>query len=672
MDYKKCYEILGLKESATLEEIRKAYKKLSLLRHPDKVLKCTNTKPGEKTFINCGSMYEKKDKSKERFFCKTEHKILYENATKELQKINEAHEKLKNLKEGGGGSDPDEGQEPCHNEANGCKNKCDNNWTNHHKLAEENIVINMYEDGGKWKKSRGWPNNFFFFCSQNCLNQFKNNSLFLCQKCRDVCWVKKVTKNIKNSLSYCPKCFESINGTPGGRGNKKVPRPGGGNCPGEYCSGVREATSWRQGGSRNKWYCESCWGDIFGKKEDEYIQKIKALDKLTEEEKQDFISQIHNSPSSKFEHIWQQAKEKNDSREGGSKNLQSEIQKAIQEIEAELNKEPKITTEDDEWKIYIETSPTLAILQSRKQKVLDDIQEIREKKGGNSNLTELRLRAIHLIKRELEKNSISNSELPNPNWEKDLNQARTKDAILNIQNQVLANIKNIKAVVEEKNLLQELLIQAQQEENWNNYQNLENILKQIKKLRSSNAYQEKVEEVRAIENRLRELNPTQFEETALNSLNQQVKDEGLNEGNMDEETKTALAVAKQNPTLENLAMAEEKVHQNGADNKIKDLVTQTWNKLKKGNLTNEEKKKLEREIITLLASENKYQKQACQKHKHEINVLLAELRGEKSQNDTENPFWKKPLASLLIISLLGILITGVLIWRRNQRRIMRR
>jgi curved DNA-binding protein CbpA len=118
-EYEQYYKTLGLNENATLEEIKKKYKKLSLLRHPDKVLKCTNTKPGEITLINCGNMYEKKDKSKKRFFCKKEHKTLYKNSTKELQKINEAYEKLKNLKEGGGGPDPNDGQETCHNEGGG-------------------------------------------------------------------------------------------------------------------------------------------------------------------------------------------------------------------------------------------------------------------------------------------------------------------------------------------------------------------------------------------------------------------------------------------------------------------------------------------------------------------------------------------------------------------------
>ena len=191
---------------------------------------------------------------------------------------------------------------------------------------------------------------------------------------------------------------------------------------------------------------------------------------------------------------------------------------------------------------------------------MDDIQEIRKQQGGgNDKLAEVRLHAIHLINRELEQSSISANQLTNPNGENDIKQAQSKDAILGIQNQVLANIKNIKTAIEETNLLQELLLQAKQKENWDNYSNLENIFKQIKAYRSSNAYQVKKSEIQTVENRLRELNSTKFEETKVNLLDQQVKNNGLNENNMDEETKAAIQEAKAAPTEENIQKAEEKI-----------------------------------------------------------------------------------------------------------------
>jgi hypothetical protein len=94
-------------------------------------------------------------------------------------------------------------------------------------------------------------------------------------------------------------------------------------------------------------------------------------------------------------------------------------------------------------------------------------------------------------------------------------------------------------------------------------------------LRSTDAYQKKEVEIQAIENRLKELDPSQYKKTTEDLLNKQVEDNGLNDSNLDDETKKAINGAKQDPTLENIAKAEEKICQNGADNKLKDLIAQT-------------------------------------------------------------------------------------------------
>src|ERR1700722_16446201 len=106
-----------------------------------------------------------------------------------------------------------------------------------------------------------------------------------------------------------------------------------------------------------------------------------------------------------------------DGDEDNNENLQSEIQKAISEIEAELNQEPKIFLEkDEEWRSYIKNSSTLAMLEERKQKILTDIAAIRQQPGNqNHNLPELITQAINLIKQSLAKNPpVDPNELTNP------------------------------------------------------------------------------------------------------------------------------------------------------------------------------------------------------------------------------------------------------------------
>ncbi|CAG8456396.1 1437_t:CDS:2 [Paraglomus occultum] len=102
---------------------------------------------------------------------------------------------------------------------------------------------------------------------------------------------------------------------------------------------------------------------------------------------------------------------------------------------------------------------------------------------------------------------------------------------------------------------------------------------------------------------------------------------------MDEETKKAIAEAKQNSTPENRAKAEEKICQNGANNKLSNLITNIRNKLKKSNLTKSEKEAVINEIIKFILADNKYQKEAYKIKRHEVDALLAELRGEKEKQE---------------------------------------
>ena len=170
---------------------------------------------------------------------------------------------------------------------------------------------------------------------------------------------------------------------------------------------------------------------------------------------------------------------------------------------------------------------------------------------------------------------------------------------------------------------------------WIKGENLVNILKQIKELRSSNAYQEKASQIQALENKLQELDPSQYQKTSQELLDQQIKSNGLTDSNMDEETKKAVEEAKKDPAnKEKKNLAEKKIAQNGANNNLNSLITKTLNKLKKGNLTPQEKQKLAKEFLAFMVG-NDYQKNAYQKRKPEVEALLAELQGQK--NTQQNP-----------------------------------
>ena len=65
------------------------------------------------------------------------------------------------------------------------------------------------------------------------------------------------------------------------------------------------------------------------------------------------------------------------------------------------------------------------------------------------------------------------------------------------------------------------------------------------------------------------------------------------------------------------------------------MITETSNKLKKGNLTKKEKEEVIKEILKFMTSENKYQRVAYQKLKLRADALLAEL--QEKNNNQENP-----------------------------------
>jgi hypothetical protein len=572
----------------------------------------------------------------------------------------------------------------------------------------------------KVQKKKYGPN-YFYFCSQNCLNQFKNNSLFRCQKCRDTFWNKQIGE--KNGC--CPLCSEKETPyTPPKpkkpKNNDKIPHPTYGKCPGEYCSGNKESSNWSQHPRSGKWYCQTCWDQMdhgegpkrdddrtpppgpeetpkpefdIGKLRVKYRTELKSLVNfalLTEKEEKKFMDAINRSLSEiELKKVIEDAKtliaEKQRDKGDGNKDyekLQAEIENAILEIETELDKEPKIPEKNDFWRNYLRNSSSLDDLKARKQELLTEIKQIRrEHEEPNSpnppqdNLVEFKKSVIIKIKKALRENSVSSDELSHQNWEAQINQTSSKEAISEIQNKILAQIaeiKNRKDKESEKEILKELVQQAK--ENWNNYENLAGKLKEIKDYSSSEFYQEIEAEVQAIEKRLKELNPSEYQNTNTEVLDQQIENEGLNENNTSEETKKAVEEAKKNPTPENNKKAQESIHQNGAENKLNDYLNEVEKRLEKGDLKDSEKSQILVEMLAFL-HQNKYTEAAYKKMKDKADNLMNQLQGKVKDNSQKNNSTdKKPsrlsggLVALIGVSVVGIVVCGTLLIRRRKLR----
>jgi curved DNA-binding protein CbpA len=421
-------------------------------------------------------------------------------------------------------------------------------------------------------------------------------------------------------------------------------------------------------------------GPNINKKRQEFIQELLGLDgwdELSNSEQDGFVNEVNRSQPDRFPAIKARVLtaigQKGGDRDDPLQKLKSAV---IAEIDSELLKEPEIRNSEldsgnQNWGDAIQNATNPEQVRQIKDNVCADIERKRQAKqggGGNNQLTNLRQEAINKIRTELEKEPVvDKSELINQNWEADLDQAQTEKAIKELRDQILADIYSKRAAKQEASRLNELLTQAKQKENWNNYQNLANILKQIKQLRSSNAYQEKKSEIQSIEDKLRELNPGKWKETASELLDQLIKNNGLNDNNMDKETKAALREAKEDPNnKEKLAKAEERICQNGANNNLSNLITSLRNKLRKGNLTKEEKEAAINEIMKFIITENKYQRDAYKFKRHEVDALLAELRGEKENQEGVS------LTKIIFITALitlPLIIVFILILRARRRRL---
>jgi len=157
-------------------------------------------------------------------------------------------------------------------------------------------------------------------------------------------------------------------------------------------------------------------------------------------------------------------------------------------------------------------------------------------------------------------------------------------------------------------------------------------------------------------------------------LEQQAENEGLDENNTSEETKKTVEEAKKNPTPKNNKKAEEAIHQNGAENKLKGYLDEIEDRLKKGDLKDSEKSQILVEMLTFL-HQNKYSEEAYKKMKERADNLMNQLKGKEADNSQKgNPTDKKPsrlsggLVALIGVSLVGIVISSALLIRRRKLR----
>ncbi|MEG7979327.1 MAG: hypothetical protein NY202_05600 [Mollicutes bacterium UO1] len=109
----------------------------------------------------------------------------------------------------------------------------------------------------------------------------------------------------------------------------------------------------------------------------------------------------------------------------------------------------------------------------------------------------------------------------------------------------------------------------------------------------------------------------------------------------------------------------EKIAEKDAENELKRLITSAW-QAKSDNQKEEAKQKL----IRFVKEENRFNQQAYQNNKNEVEKSLARLRGEAIENQEQK--LNNNAKILLIIGALALAISFSLIFLvkiRNRRRL---
>ncbi|CFW92921.1 protein of unknown function [endosymbiont DhMRE of Dentiscutata heterogama] len=416
----------------------------------------------------------------------------------------------------------------------------------------------------------------------------------------------------------------------------------------------------------------------------QYFQELNNLmdwELLNYNEQEKFKDMIRNSSSeTDWKNAIQQAKQKiaERRRENGEEdeeednnnntNLAAEIQKAIQEIKTELNKEPKITLTNDDWQTYISTSANLGELQSRKQEVLDNVRDLRRQNALNE--------AIQRIKNALSQQPvIKNEELSNPNWENELNSLSEENQIISLRDRILGEIKQKRAKKEIASKLDNLISQAQTAIANNDLINLEKLLSQIETYQGTSSYEERKSDIEKLFQQLATVNLPKYRELTINSL-----DEFLQQDpplSLDELEKANQNFAEQ---IKNASSAEEiKNIKNSVSNNINQgrsnkIVVNLINQAKQAR-TEQEKSDVRQKISELENSGNRWIKDALEAKKDELQQIVNSwILGEIPSNTNSPPSNDKkpndnlPLTIFLVVVIGGIAIVGGWLFTRRQKR----
>ncbi|CAI2187237.1 6723_t:CDS:2 [Funneliformis geosporum] len=186
--------------------------------------------------------------------------------------------------------------------------------------------------------------------------------------------------------------------------------------------------------------------------------------------------------------------------------------------------------------------------------------------------------------------------------------------------------------------LNELISETKKEENWNNFPNLKNLLTQIKSLQTSDSYNEHKAEIRAIEARLKELNPENFKNSIEKELEEKLKSNGLSKKDLSPENQEKFQVAVASNDIEKKQEIEEIIIEVGVKKELNETVTCIKKAITgQSNLTRTQKEELLNKLEKFIFG-NAYQKKIYQQQKRKIDNLIIELRKEITNEQEKSEF----------------------------------